>query len=47
MKRLLRIAFGLPLSPFPILLATYIWMWSDDEEGWLEWDGKKWNELKY
>lgn len=36
MKQFLRILFGLPLCPFPMLLATYAWMWSDDEEGWME-----------
>ena len=36
MKRILRILFGLPLCIFPMTLATYAWMWSDDEEGWME-----------
>lgn len=35
MKRLLRILFGLTLCPIPMLLGTYIWMWSD---------GKSWQE---
>lgn len=36
MKRILRILFGLPLCPFPMLLGTYVWMWSDDGETWSE-----------
>lgn len=53
MKRLLRILFGLPLSPFPMLLGTYVWMWSNDNEGWMESVGSmtwylasgQWNKL--
>ena len=37
MKRVLRIAFGLPLCIFPMLLGTYVWMWTDDEDSW--WEG--------
>ena len=36
MKRLLRIIFGLPLCPFPMVLATWVWLWEDGNEGWLE-----------
>jgi len=36
MKRLLRILFGLPLAPIPMLLGTYIWMWDDTGESWSE-----------
>lgn len=36
MKRLLRILFGLPLAPIPMLLGTYIWMWDDSGESWSE-----------
>ena len=35
MKRLLRIAFGLPLSPIPVLLGTWIWLWEKDAS-WME-----------
>ena len=36
MKQLLRILFGLPLCPVPMVLATWVWMWSSDKETWLE-----------
>jgi hypothetical protein len=30
MKRLLRIIFGLPLCPFPLIAGTWIWLWEKD-----------------
>jgi hypothetical protein len=40
MKRLLRILFGLPLCPLPMLLGTWVWMWTDDDESWLQGPGQ-------
>jgi hypothetical protein len=31
MKRLLRIMIGLPLSPFPMFLGTWIWLWTSNK----------------
>jgi hypothetical protein len=39
MKRFLRILIGIPLSPFPMLLSTYVWLWNDEQESWLEGPG--------
>lgn len=40
MKRLLRILFGLPLCPLPMILGTYIWLWDDSGETWLQGPGQ-------
>ena len=36
MKRLLRIIVGFPLCPFPMFLATWIWLFTSKEETWVE-----------
>jgi urea transporter len=36
MKRILRIMIGLPLFPIPMVLATYIWLFSNDDTTWKE-----------
>jgi hypothetical protein len=36
MKRILRIMVGLPLSPFPMFLATWVWLFTTTEETWTE-----------
>ena len=36
MKRILRIMIGLPASPILMMLATYIWLWEDDDTTWKE-----------
>ena len=36
MKRLLRILVGLPLCWAPMFLATWVWLFHDGNEGWLE-----------
>ena len=40
MKRLLRIIFGLPLCLFPMILGTYVWLWDDNNETWLQGPGQ-------
>ena len=42
MKRLLRIMIGLPLSPIPMFLGTWIWLWTNskswkDTVGYFTW----------
>ena len=42
MKRLLRIIIGLLLSPFPMFLGTWIWLWTNniswvDTVGYFTW----------
>ena len=42
MKRLLRIMIGLPLSPIPMFLGTWIWLWTNnmpwvDAVGYFTW----------
>lgn len=52
-KRFLRILVGLPLCPFPMFLATWIWLFEDEGEGWVESIGSmtwylasgQWNKL--
>lgn len=36
MKRILRIIVGLPLCPIPMFLSTWIWLFTDTQENWLE-----------
>jgi hypothetical protein len=36
MKRILRIMIGLPLFPIPMGLATYIWLFTNDDTTWKE-----------
>lgn len=40
MKQALRIIIGLPLSPIPMALATYIWLWDNNKTTWKESVGK-------
>ena len=41
MKRIFRIIIGFPLSPILMLLATWIWLFSNDNETWVDcvWPG--------
>jgi hypothetical protein len=36
MKKIIRIMVGLPLCPIPMTLATWIWLFSDDNISWKE-----------
>lgn len=36
LKRILRIIVGAPLSPFPMFLGTWVWLFSDGDESWGE-----------
>lgn len=38
-KRFIRIVFGLLFCPVPMLLSTYIWLWEDSDESWLNTTG--------
>lgn len=35
MKRILRILFGLPLCPFPMIIGSWMWLWERDMS-WIE-----------
>jgi hypothetical protein len=36
MKRILRIIIGFPLFPIPMVLSTYIWLFTNDDTTWKE-----------
>lgn len=36
MKRCIRIVFGSLLCPIPMLLATYVWMWDETHDSWMD-----------
>jgi hypothetical protein len=36
MKRILRIMIGFPLFPIPMVLLTYIWLFTNDDTTWKE-----------
>jgi hypothetical protein len=39
MKTVLRILLGIPLSPLPVLLGTWVWLWDSGKESWCEGPG--------
>ena len=36
MKRILRIIVGLPLCPFFMFVGTWVWLFTDTQETWIE-----------
>ena len=36
MKRILRILVGLPLCCAPMFVGTWVWLFQDENEGWIE-----------
>lgn len=36
LKRVLRIMVGLPLSPIPMIVFTWVWLFTTTEETWVE-----------
>jgi len=36
MKRILRILVGLPLCWVPMFLSTWVWLFQDGDEGWID-----------
>ena len=43
MKRILRILVGLPLSPLPMLLATWVWLFEEGISWWEAVGENTWN----
>ncbi len=40
MKRILRIPIGILVSPLPLIFGTFVWIFSFDDESWLEGPGQ-------